>query len=354
MSPSMDEEPILQISLVADSYCRNVGDDVMLQIQVRLLQPLENWRLRVALPPVFEVESARTQKPLALLAHDIGTLGDGGSEVEWNISRLPSAETKLEFCVTARVRHSFTASFQRFIADQNIHLDPERALYVDCEALVDSIQDGEYRILAGDRTRIAVRITSAYANHLPSLYRQDANGLIGRFLMCTEDLWKPIEQWIDHVDQQFDPLLAPEDALPWLASWGNESLDDRWSHPAQRGLLNQHLWLRRIRGTSLALEAHIQHYTGFKPKIVEHRSSRLQIGTDAVLGRGLVLGSTKTPHTFSVFATVDAGQSDEAMEQHRLVIEEIINKEKPAYAKLEKLIVMVPQSQTDQQEGATT
>ncbi len=78
-------------------------------------------------------------------------------------------------------------------------------------------------VLATDRVA-ALSSKSSYLEYLPAIYSQ--GDFMGRFLMIFESILGPMEGVIDNISHYFDAGTAPEELLPWLASWVNLALDE--------------------------------------------------------------------------------------------------------------------------------
>jgi phage tail-like protein len=88
------------------------------------------------------------------------------------------------------------------------------------------------------------------------------------------------------------PFAAPDELLPWLASFMGLLLDERWPNAKRRLLLSEIANLWRAKGTVCGLTRFLEIYLGVRPVIVE--AFRLR-------GRGgAVLGSDCPPNTTSV------------------------------------------------------
>jgi phage tail-like protein len=144
-------------------------------------------------------------------------------------------------------------------------------------------------------------VTSSYLQYLPTPYQDDA--FMGRFLLIFESILSPIEQTIDGVASYFDPRLAPEDWLPWLASWMGVELDENWPIERRRQLVARAAELLRIQGTRRALREHIELYAGRLPLIVENFSG-LRLGQDGLMGVNAQLGE-RQPHSIDVTVIAD-------------------------------------------------
>jgi phage tail-like protein len=180
---------------------------------------------------------------------------------------------------------------------------------------------------AQDRTSLSISLMSGHMRYLPALYRQANNDLLGRFMLGNEGLVSRMEKRLEHLHAYFDPMLAPKHLLPWLAAWGGEPLDARWSEQQQRALLRYLLLLQRTRGTPTALQNHIALYIGHTPRIEEQRSGNLLLGSAARLGESLALGRTNQAHTFTVYLPAAHFQNA----QTKAVVQSLIEWHKPAH-----------------------
>ncbi|MGH2352218.1 MAG: phage tail protein [Chloroflexota bacterium] len=165
-------------------------------------------------------------------------------------------------------------------------------------------------------------VPSAYLQYLPTLYQADP--FVGRFLRIIEDVITPIERSVDTVADSLDPRLAPEEFLPWLASWVGLELDENWSLEQRREVIVQAATLYRWRGTRRGLREHLRIYTRRPPLIVENFTG-LRLGQDAVMGVNTRLGEY---HEHSIYVTVVAEQPAAVDER---VLRRIIESDKPAH-----------------------
>lgn len=153
---------------------------------------------------------------------------------------------------------------------------------------------------------------SSYLQYLPPCYHED--DFLGRFLLIFETILDPLERTIDQLERVFDPRLAPEPLLPWLAFWVDLVLNEKWPLDRRRALVGAAAELYRWRGTRHGLSEYIRMYTGVEPMIVEPEQEQQ---------RG---GSTLPAHMFRVILDVpDPNEID------RDVVEAIIETEKPAH-----------------------
>jgi phage tail-like protein len=174
-------------------------------------------------------------------------------------------------------------------------------------------------------TRVSPKIKCLRAEHpahdylrrLPKTFSRDATAasFLLRYLSMFEGFLGEIEARSADRDLLLDPRSAPEEALPWLASFVGLLLDERWaSAPAPRGqpaadarrkIIEAAVWLFRYRGTLPGLKRFIELYTGFPVVIIEH--FRLRGLGAAVLGdTGSASSSSVVGYGFRVGGAVAA------------------------------------------------
>ena len=138
---------------------------------------------------------------------------------------------------------------------------------------------------------MATEQLSGYLAHLPAFFQEDP--FVGRFLLAFEHILsgrhdiapeeteapKPppgLEQTIAKLHTYFIPgpgiedgKRAPQEFLPWLASWVALSLREDWDVEEQRRLLSRIVSLYAKRGTKSGLEEMLETYTGEDAVIYE-------------------------------------------------------------------------------------
>jgi phage tail-like protein len=91
---------------------------------------------------------------------------------------------------------------------------------------------------------------------LPGIYQEDK--LARAFVSAFDDELAPILSTIDNVAAYFDPALAPEDFLEWLAGWVGILPDETWPIERRRAVVALAAQLYRRRGTPAGLEMHLR------------------------------------------------------------------------------------------------
>jgi phage tail-like protein len=122
---------------------------------------------------------------------------------------------------------------------------------------------------------------SSLLQHLPAIYAETA--FLGQFLVAFEELLfgrddggkvggappAALERLIADLASHFDPMAAPGDFLPWLASWTAFTLRFDLSQQQQRQFIAKVIPLYRRRGTKGNLIELLRIFTISEPEITE-------------------------------------------------------------------------------------
>ncbi len=166
---------------------------------------------------------------------------------------------------------------------------------------------------------------SRLLDYLPAAYRDDE--FMGRFLLIFQSVLDPLVNTVDNIALYFDPRLAPESVLPWLATWVDQTLDPSWPIERRRELVAKASELYRWRGTRRGLIEYLRIYSGVEPEIVEYIPGMI-LDKDTALGENTVLGSSGSGHHFTVImGTPENGDVD--LE----TVRSIIDSQKPAHTR---------------------
>ncbi len=98
------------------------------------------------------------------------------------------------------------------------------------------------------------------AQRLPGVLQDD--DFLVRFVGAFDDGYAPIHATLDSLAAYFDPNLAPEDFLGWLAMWVGVELDDAWSTADRRRIITDAARLHRQRGTVAGIQAALEQALG--------------------------------------------------------------------------------------------
>jgi phage tail-like protein len=162
-----------------------------------------------------------------------------------------------------------------------------------------------------------------YLRRLPRAFSRDPEvaDFLRRYLAIFEGVLGDLEARAAERHRLLDPWSAPEDALPWLASFLGLVLDERWRE-ASRALIDEAIWLFRFRGTVPGLTRFLELYLGRPVNILEHFRLRgtggallggeAPVFSSAVVGGGFRVGGAVGERT----ATPLSGSVDDAFATH--------------------------------------
>jgi phage tail-like protein len=142
-----------------------------------------------------------------------------------------------------------------------------------------------------------IQSPSTYLSLLPAIFSRD--DFVGRFLRIFESVLDPIDRQIGTLESYLDPDLAPDLFLPWLGSWLDTAINDRWPRERQVALIRAAPDLHRWRGTRRGLTEHLRLYLDITPEI-EEAAGGLRLGPSTQLGFRTVLGEAGPRHHFTV------------------------------------------------------
>jgi phage tail-like protein len=102
---------------------------------------------------------------------------------------------------------------------------------------------------------------------LPGVYSEDA--FAQRFTGALDEVLAPVVSTLDCLSAYFDPALAPDDFVEWLAGWVALPLDAGWSPQRRRRLVAAAVALHRRRGTRGGLADLVAMVTGGQVEVSE-------------------------------------------------------------------------------------
>lgn len=110
-----------------------------------------------------------------------------------------------------------------------------------------------------------------YSKDLPEIYRGDSpcGDFQRRLLSLFGSLFGEVESKIDDLSLLFDPVAAPKDFLPWLASWLALEMDEEWSEEQQRDAIASAFEAYGRRGTVEGLRESLRIFAGVNAIIEE-------------------------------------------------------------------------------------
>lgn len=102
---------------------------------------------------------------------------------------------------------------------------------------------------------------------MPAIYQED--GFTTRLTAGLDSVLAPVLATLDCVEAYVDPILAPDDFLPWLAGWVGLALAEDWEPARQRALLARIVPLYQRRGTAEGVRAEVELYTDGDVEVIE-------------------------------------------------------------------------------------
>jgi phage tail-like protein len=110
------------------------------------------------------------------------------------------------------------------------------------------------------------------AEKLPAVY-QEEDPFAVRLGAAFDTELAPIISTLDNLSAYFDPRLAPEDYLGWLASWIALELDETWDVARRRAAMLVAVDIMRRRGTAAGLVDELRLATGGEVEVIENGGS---------------------------------------------------------------------------------
>ncbi|HNI35648.1 MAG TPA: phage tail protein [Microthrixaceae bacterium] len=105
------------------------------------------------------------------------------------------------------------------------------------------------------------------SRQLPAILQDDE--LILNIVGALDTVLAPIFLTLDNLDAYFDPMLAPDDFVQWLAEWMGLLLDETWPIEFTRAAVASTADLYRWRGTARGIREVLEMYTGVPVTIAE-------------------------------------------------------------------------------------
>jgi phage tail-like protein len=110
------------------------------------------------------------------------------------------------------------------------------------------------------------------AYELPAVY-QEEDPFAVRLAAAFDTELAPIIATLDNLSAYFDPRLAPEDFLGWLASWIALELDETWDVARRRAAMLAAVDIMRRRGTAAGLVDELRLATDGEVEVIENGGS---------------------------------------------------------------------------------
>ncbi|MFE4106145.1 phage tail protein [Almyronema epifaneia] len=229
--------------------------------------------------------------------------------------------------------------------EDSLSLGPQEQIKIDYQGqlYVYSVhpENGQRQQIGSAAFQIFVRPHLLYPQFLPALYREV--DFIGRFLKIFEQAFEPAVEALDSLWAYLNPLMAPENLLPFLAYWVGWPSKGPWETAKQRRLIYHAMEIYRWRGTRRGLQLYLHLYTGLPLDDPETPSAQQHICIEEQFTQGFILGSASLgqeallgggrPFHFIVrLRSPDPRQIDPGL------VHTIIRQEKPAFCTYELYI----------------
>ncbi len=220
----------IAVSHVADFNRRYPGEPVTFFTRVEVLAPVPGFSLRISLPRQM-VLAGTTASGNQGEASVLLVVGDD-QFLRWSVIGQVVPGDRFEYQVSATIGQ----------------LRQDRVLESEAVVITEPPGAGEQAI--AETAAVSVESQGAYIRFLPGIYAEQ-DEFMARYLMLFESFWAPIEQQIEAIPHYVDPEFTPTQLLPWLATWVDLTLDERWPEEKRRRLLASAVGLYRKRGTRL-------------------------------------------------------------------------------------------------------
>ena len=243
--------------------------------------------------------------------------------------------TKIDKAISFQVEADFFENQQALDKKTQLQINYQVQIQVFSET-TNRRQLVEYQIF-----NLLVRPQTSYVDFLPSIFGE--RDIARRFVSIFEQAFDPVVQTTDVLWAYFDPLTAPEAFLPFLSKWVGWEIDERWTIQQQRRLIRNAVTLYRWHGTKHGLRLYLHYYTHLPldehlPESEKHISIQENFNDGLILGgfnldSNPMLGGGKPYHFVVRLRTNASNKLDEEL------IQEIIERQKPAFSTYELFIV---------------
>jgi phage tail-like protein len=146
-----------------------------------------------------------------------------------------------------------------------------------------------------------------------------------------------LREKIARLHELFDARQAPEEFLPWLASWAALSLRATMKPKKKRDLIANIIPLYRIRGTKAYVERLLELCVDAPASVSEDEIPPLQLGIHCTVGEDMYLGGG-APHYFRVTLVASDLNALEVQAQRQLAYE-VVELAKPAHTAYEFQVI---------------
>ena len=112
-----------------------------------------------------------------------------------------------------------------------------------------------------------LRSAHPIAQMLPAVFQED--DFLQGFVGALDSVLAQIFLTLDNIESCFDPMLAPDDFVMWLAEWVGLMLDETWPVPFTRAAVARTVDMYAWRGTVRGIREVLELYTGVVPEVID-------------------------------------------------------------------------------------
>jgi phage tail-like protein len=183
----------------------------------------------------------------------------------------------------------------------------------------------------------------SFLSYLPAVYQEDKESadFLERFLSLFGTFYLEMEEKIANIAWIFDSEAVNGTFLKWLAAWLAIEADESWTEEELREIIRKAPGLYKCRGTRQCIEELFEIFTGEKPMIVEYFQYK-KLMEQAEIRELMLKLYGDDPYCFSVMVK----QEHVNDRKRRILLEKILNEEKPAFTEA-KLVILQPWTYMD-------
>ncbi|HWS48190.1 MAG TPA: phage tail protein I [Acidimicrobiia bacterium] len=112
-----------------------------------------------------------------------------------------------------------------------------------------------------------VAVSRPLVELLPGVLQEDE--FTQRFTGGLDAVVASVFACLDALETYVDPIICPDDFLPWLAGWVGVIIDENWPIERQRAFIQSAVQLFRTRGTLRGLKSEVELLTGGEVEVSE-------------------------------------------------------------------------------------
>ena len=178
-----------------------------------------------------------------------------------------------------------------------------------------------------------------FSQALPALYREPDEGFVLKFTEALDAVLAPVFATLDNLSDYFDPKIAPEDFLDWLAGWVGLELYEKWPPELRRKLVAEAVGLHQKRGTKSGVERIVEIFAGVeRGKVTIEESGGVSGDSGAFLESPTGYADRPSRGTPWIWVKIEVDEKRYALEDEvesvKRVVRDVVTKVKPAHVAL--------------------